>query len=159
MAIDKRPLNIALLEDTAMALATALLPAARISPDGTVYSNFISVGAGSTAQFNVQWPCDGVLVGIRATTEDGLQASMSGTLLRVQVNGNTELFPSGSGQGAGFAPFAAISGSASFMGQYSARRAFKQVTQWVISIQNTGITTVVADVGWDYINTSSPPQA
>lgn len=154
---DQNAVSSQVLKHTANLASAAMLPVAELSPMGSVPANAISVATVATSSgINIQWPCNGFIVGIRATTRDGLAASMCGTLLRVLVNGQDELFPAANGGGAGYLPFAMISGNAAFLGRYAVRRAFQQATYWVIFVQNTTGGTVVSDVSFDYINTSTP---
>jgi hypothetical protein len=157
--VDPEALSLQILETSSEAITPAMIPVAELSPQGSVASNGNSVGAGATsAGISIQWPCNGYLVGIRATTRDGAVASACGMLLRVQVDGTYELFPSAAGQGAGFMSLAMISGNAGFLGRYAVRRRFMQTTYWTIYLQNTTGGTLVADVAFDYVNTSAPPQ-
>jgi hypothetical protein len=158
-ALDPEAVALSILEGSANAMAPALIPVAELSPQGSVVLNNNSVTTvTTTGGLTITWPCNGYLVGIRATTRDGAAASMAGCLLRVQIDGTYELFPSGaSGSGAGFLPFAMISGSAAFLGRYAVRRRFTQTTTWNAFIQNSTGGTIVADLAFDYVNTSSPP--
>jgi hypothetical protein len=154
---DSSAVALAILGSTATAMSNAMLPLAEISPQGSVSSNNNSVTATTTSGgISIQWPCNGFAVGIRATTRDGAAASLAGMLLRVQVDGTFELFPSASGQGAGYLPLSQIMASANSLGRYAFRRRFTQATFWTIYLQNTTGGTLVADVAFDYINTSSP---
>jgi hypothetical protein len=156
--LDPEAVALSILQSSADAVAPAMIPVAELSPQGSVASNANSVATvTTTGGISIQWPCNGYLVGIRATTRDGAVASMAGMLLRVQVDGTYELFPSAAGQGAGFLPFAMISGSAAFLGRYAVRRRFMQTTYWNFFLQNTTGGTLVADVCFDYVNTSTPP--
>jgi hypothetical protein len=145
-----------LLMRLAQGMSRALLPVAEVSPTDTVASNLNTVTAATTTNgISIQWPSNGIVVGIRATTRDGAAASMAGMLLRVQIDGNTELFPSAAGNGPGYLPFAMISGSAAFLGRYAMRREFKQTTYWQFYLQNTTAGTLVADVAFDIVRTSN----
>jgi hypothetical protein len=147
-----------ILENSANEIAPAMIPVAELSPQGSVVSNANSVTSGTiSGGISIQWPCNGYLVGIRASTRDGAAASSSGMLLRVQVDGTYELFPSAAGQGAGYLSLTMITGNAGFMGRYAVRRRFSQATYWTIYLQNTTGGTLVTDVAFDYVNTSQPP--
>lgn len=135
----------------------------RAQPHGSVPANNITAlaSSGSSSQaISIQWPCNGFIVAIRATvrasSNDNFVAGMSSTLLRVQVDGTDELFPSAAGGGAGFIPFSQISGAGAFLGRYAVRRKFLQTTYWNIFVNNTTASTLVCDVSFDYINTSNP---
>jgi hypothetical protein len=157
--LDPEAVSESILQQSADAIAPAMIPVAELSPQGSVLSNNNSVAATTTSGgISIQWPCNGYITGIRATTRDGAQASACGTLLRVQVDGTYELFPSATGGGAGFMPLAQISGYAAFLGRYAVRRRFTQATFWNIYLQNTTSGTLVIDIAFDYVNTSSPPQ-
>lgn len=156
---DQNSVAMGILNHTAQEMSTALLPVAEVSPMGSVPSNNITATASSASAgqaISIQWPCNGFIVGIRATTRDGLAVSMASVLLRVLVNGQDELFPSASGGGAGYLPLAMISGSAAFLGRYAVRRAFQQSTYWNIFVNNTTAGNITCDVAFDYINTSTP---
>jgi hypothetical protein len=148
-----------ILKDTSQKLARGMVPLAEISPNGSVCSNGQSIAAATISNgISVQWPCDGILVGIRATTRDGLPASMAGCLLRVQVNSNEDLYPNAAGNGSGYIPFAQVSGVSSSFGRYLVRRTFSQTTYWTFYLNNTTAGTLVCDVSFDYINTTRPTQ-
>lgn len=133
------------------------MPLADLMPYGTVCLNGNSVLTLTTsALVQITWPCDGLLVGIRATTRDGAAASAGGMLLRVIVNGQEELFPNAAGTGAAFIPFSQISGNGAVFARYHIRRPFQQATAWQVSFNNTTGGTLVADLGFDYVNTRSP---
>lgn len=145
-----------LLMRLAQGMSRALLPVAEVSPTDSVVSNLNVVPAGTTTNgISVTWPSNGIAVGIRATTRDGAAASMAGMLLRVQVDGNTELFPSAAANGPGYLPFAMISGSAAFLGRFAFRREFKQTTPWQIYLQNSTGGALTADVTFDIVRTSN----
>jgi hypothetical protein len=156
---DQNSVALAILGNTATQMSKAMLPVAEISPMGSVISNYNVALASSASQsqgISIQWPCNGFIVGIRASTEDGLAASMAGVLLRVQVNGQDELFPSASGQGAGYLPLVLISGNGAAFGRYAVRRAFQQANNWAIYLNNTTTGNITVDIAFDYINTSTP---
>jgi hypothetical protein len=144
-----------LIMRTAFRMSEGLLPVAELSPTDTVTAFQINVGAGATVGQSIQWPSNGVAVAIRATTSDGLAASMAGTFLQVQVDGSEELFPAASGNGPGFIPFAMISGTAAFLARYAFRREFQQATQWQINVQNTTGGAIIATVAFDIVRTSN----
>jgi hypothetical protein len=155
--IDSSAIALAILGNTAQQFAQSLIPLAELGPQGSVASNANQVLATTTSGgISIQWPCNGYAVGIRASTRDGAAASMAGMLLRVQVDGTFDLFVSASGNGAGFLPLSQIMSSANSLGRYMFRRRFTQATFWTIYLQNTTGGTLVADVAFDYINTSSP---
>lgn len=146
----------AILKETASKLSLAMMPRAELFPMGSVVLNQLNVFATSTSPSqSLTYPTDGYLVGIRATTEDGLAASMAGVLLRVQVDGREDLFSSGAGNGAGFMPFAMISGQFS-QGYWGTRREFLQANAWSVFIQNTTAGLIIADLAFDYVNTRNP---
>jgi hypothetical protein len=139
------------------AASMGLLPVAELVPTDTVAMNNLVVAAGNNpSPISIIWPSNGILVGIRCSTRDGAPASLSGMLLRVQQNGNTELFPSGqSSGGAGFLSFSQISGNAAFLGRYATKREFQQETNWVMYLQNTTGGQLSVDVGFDIVRTSN----
>jgi hypothetical protein len=158
VTVDTEAVAMQILENSANEIAPAMIPVAELSPQGSVISNGNSVATVTISNgISIQWPCNGYLVGIRATTRDGALASAGGMLLRVQVDGTYELFPSAAGQGAGYLSFTMVSGNASFQGRYAVRRRFSQATFWTMYLQNTTGGTLVADVAFDYVNTSQPP--
>jgi hypothetical protein len=157
---DPQAVAMQILNNTADEMASAMMPSAELSPLGSVISNgIVAVAASASAGQGIswQWPCNGIAVGLRVSTRDGLAASMAGLLLRVQVDGTDELFPSAAGQGAGFLPFANISGSGTVnFARYAFRRLFTQATYWTIYVNNTTGGNVTCDVSMDYINTKNP---
>jgi hypothetical protein len=150
-------LALQILTESADAISPAMIPLAELSPQGSVASNLNSVnGTTISGGISIQWPCNGYCVGVRATTRDGAAASLCGMLLRVQIDGTYELFPSASGQGAGYLSFAMIQSSTLGLGRYAFRRRFTQATFWTMYLNNTTGGTLIADVAFDYVNTSSP---
>jgi hypothetical protein len=150
-------LAMLLLEKFADQVAPFMRPFAEIIPTRAVVLNQVATAANTTsANITVIWPTDGILFAIRATNEDGLDTSMAGTLLRVQVDGNTDLFSSGTGNGAGYIPFSQISGSTSSFGRYQITRRFRQANNWLISIQNTTGSNVVSDLTFDILDVRNP---
>jgi len=132
---------------TAKLMSEGLTEFAELAPTDEVPSNGIAVPAGMTSNgISIQFPCDGLVVGIRATTRDGTPVSQNSTLLRVQKDGDTELFPSASGGGPGFMAFGQISGNAQFLARLVTRQRFQQATFWNIFVQNgqPQIATTVA---------------
>jgi hypothetical protein len=154
---DRDSMAQAILMKLARQAAQGMLPVAELCPTDSVPSNGnIVLRATISNGISIQWPSDGIVVAIRATVRDGTDASAASTLLRVQVDGNEELFPSASGSGPGFLPFAQISGNASWMGRYSTRREFKQATAWSMYVQNAQAgADIVADITFDIVRTSN----
>ncbi len=106
---DRTALAKQILANSAAAVADALLPVADYYPNRAVVLNAQTVLANqSLNDVNLTFPTDGYLVAIRASTEDGASASLSGLLLRIQVNGNEDFFSSGSGNGAGYISLAQL---------------------------------------------------
>jgi hypothetical protein len=146
-----------ILYASASEIAPVVLPALDMWPDMGVVLNQVSVAANTTSgALNLTFPTDGFCVAVSATTEDGLASAMAGCLLRVQVDGQDDLFSSGSGNGAGFKSFAQISGQFS-QGRWCFRRMFLQATAWAVFIQNTTADPVVCDLEFSIVDTRSPP--
>ena len=125
--IDYGTISLQLIRDIAEEIAPTMVPIAELVPTRVVTLNQIGVAAASTnANINLTFPTDGILLAVSAVTEDGLPASMYGALLRVQVDGNTDLFSAGAGNGAGYMNFATLSlnllGRFSFNGNSSRHR-------------------------------------
>jgi hypothetical protein len=155
--IDREALARQILAASSKDVADICLPSIDMFPDRGVSINQFAVAANTESPaINVQFPTDGYAVYIAATTEDGLAASMAGTLLRVQVDGRDDLWSSGAGNGAGFKSFAQISGTFS-QGYYRFRRLFVQATNWVVFINNTTSANIVADLEIGIIDTRNPP--
>jgi hypothetical protein len=154
------PYSLAALKMLAAAqdlLARYMAPASRLVPNRSITLNNLAVAAGlSLDNVTLSWPTDGLLVGIRASTQDGLLASMSATLLRVQQDGAEDVFSSGQGNGEGFVPFDQISGQNSSGGVYQLWRPFFQQANWQISLQNNAATNIVANVTFDIIDVRTP---
>lgn len=146
-----------ILKATARQMSMGLQPIAELQPTDTVssFSNTIAANASGTVGIPFQFPSDGLAVGIRVNVADGTSLSFSSTLLRVQIDGDTELFPSASGGGAGFLSFSQISGNSSFLGRYLFRREFKQATFWQIFVQNRQNAQIVCDIAIDIVRTSN----
>lgn len=146
---------VAVLLNSAENMANGMIAVAQISPDGAVVLNNQPVAPGpfTTGGLSITFPCNGFIVSISATTQDGALATAAGVSLRVQQNGDTDLFQSAAGGGAGFKPFAQLQG---VQGQFPIRRRFTQATQWQVYIQNTTVGEVVCDVSFAYVNTSNP---
>jgi len=149
---------LSILKESARCLAPAMVPVAEMTPNGSVVMNANTVtGANTPTGIPIQWPDDGFLVAIRASTRDGLATSMAALLLRVQIDGHDDLFPSGAGAGAGYMPLSMISGAMSQFGRYAVRKKFRQATQWIMYFENTtASTTIVADIAFDFVATGSP---
>ena len=80
---DRTALAKQILANSAAAVADALLPVADYYPNRAVVLNAQTVLANqSLNDVNLTFPTDGYLVAIRASTEDGASASLSGLLLR-----------------------------------------------------------------------------
>jgi hypothetical protein len=132
-----------------------LVPNTDLYPDGVEVVNGLSVVTVSTSPAQtVQFLCDGYVVGIYATVRSGAAADLAGTLLRVQVMGNTDLFQLGPG-GAGFMPFAQLQNTAP--GGFRIIAPITAATPWNVYVQNTTSGTVVADISFAYCNTKTPP--
>jgi hypothetical protein len=136
-----------ILQKTAMLLSQGLQPFAEVQPTDTVssFSNVVAAGA-TTNGIPIQFPCDGLVVGLRVSVADGTSLSYGSTLLRVQQDGDTELFPSASGGGPGYLSLSQISGNAQLIGRYLTRRPFQQATFWSIFLQNRQ-PAIVTSVG------------
>jgi hypothetical protein len=148
-----------ILRDMAAAVAPVALPMVELWPTGELVSNGNSVANATTSgAIQVQFPCDGYVVGIAATTRDAAAASMGGMLLRVVVDGNTDLFTTGAA--GGYKPFAQISGVGAVgavSGYWKCRIPFRQATAWQIYLNNTTATNpLVADIGFALVNVSQP---
>jgi hypothetical protein len=156
---DRMAAALAVLSQAAQDIAPGMVPVVDFYPDRAVVLNNVSVAAGTTSQaLNFTFPTDGYVVGIRATTEDGLAASMAGVLLRVQIDGRDDFWSSGAGNGAGFAPFAQISGQNSgSRGSYPIKRQFCQANAWTLFVMNTTGGAVVCDIVMDVVDTRNPP--
>ncbi len=149
---------LSILRASAHSIAPAMVPLAELTPNGSVMMNAQSVaGSNTPTGIPIQWPDDGFLVSIRASTRDGLATSMAALLMRIQIDGHDDLFPSGAGAGAGYMPLAMISGAFSQLGRYACRKKFKQAIQWIMYFENTtASTTIVADIALDYVAVGSP---
>lgn len=154
MSYDAAGLASKIIFRTSAIMSMGLLPLAELTPTDVVMANGISTPAGLTSNVSIQWPSDGVVVGVAATTRDGLAASMAGTLLEVKVDGNEEFFPAASGNGQGSMSFAMISGF-TFQSRFAIKAEFRQATAWTMTITNTTAGTVVADVGFLIVRTSN----
>jgi hypothetical protein len=154
---DRTAAALSILTNAAEEIAPVMLPVAEMSPTGYLPMNGIAVLRATTAgAINIQWPCDGFLVAVMATPRDGTAVSLGSCLLRVQVDANTELFPSGTGGGAGFVPFSQIMNG---LGRLAIRRPFVQATQWAMYVTNAQAgVDVVCDVTFAIINCSTPAQ-
>lgn len=158
---DKDGVALQILKESAWQMANGMIAAAKISPDGAVIGNNISVaaatgaGPGSTGGISFFFPCDGFIVAIGATVQDGTPLSYGSTSLRVQQNGEVDVFQSANGGGAGLLTFAQINGNA--QGLFPVRRRFQQASPWQLYVNNqqTG-AVVVVDLSLFYVNTSSP---
>jgi hypothetical protein len=154
MSYDAAGLASKIIFRTSAIMSMGLLPLAELTPTDVVMANGISTPAGLTSNVSIQWPSDGVVVGVAATTRDGLAASMAGTLLEVKVDGNEEFFPAASGNGQGSMSFAMISGF-TFQSRFAIKAEFRQATAWTMTVTNTTAGTVVADVGFLIVRTSN----
>jgi hypothetical protein len=145
----------ALLDQQFAASARGMRAAAESVPYGVTVINGQSVG-GTTATNAIQltWPCDGYLTGIRVSTRDAASASLGGMLLRITVDGQEELFPSGTGSGAGYMSFWQITGTDA--NRLAVTRRFRQATQWQVYLNNTTGGTLVADLAFEYVNVQNP---
>ena len=153
---DRTALAKQILANSAAAVAEALLPVADYYPNRGVVLNQQTVFANASLNdVNLTFPTDGYLVAIRASTEDGAAASMAGILLRVQVNGNEDLYSSGSGNGAGYISLAQLVAN---YGKYNLRRAFCQANSWSISFMNVTAGNLMVDLCFDIVDTRNPPE-
>jgi hypothetical protein len=141
--------------------ARGAFPAIELIPTDSVVLNDQVVGAGVTTNgVTFQFPCDGVLTGIRLTACDsstGVDVNQNAVLCRIQIDGNTELFPSATGIGAGFLPFGQASGNAasSSAGRYPIRVEFKQTNFWAVYLTNRLAASVACDITFDIIRTTN----
>lgn len=142
----------AFLDKTAKELAGYTLPLARLVPNRGVTLNNLTITTAGLNNVALTWPTDGIVLGVRASTQDGLDASMAGTSLRIQVDGDTDLFSSGSSNGAGYLPLALISGVNSTQGVWTFQRGFWQASQWLVSLDNNTGGDVTADLFFDIID-------
>lgn len=155
---DRSAVARAILANAAAQIAPNMLPVADFVPDRAVSLNQVSVAANTTSNaLSLTFPTDGYTISVRATTEDGLAASMGGTLLGIQVDGRDNFWSSGAGNGPGYASFASISGANSTFGRYPIKREFLQANAWTVYIINTTSGTVVCDVIFDIVDTRNPP--
>ena len=155
--MDRTAAATAILNASADAVAPIVVPALDMYPDMGVALNAQSVpGNTTTNSIPLQFPTDGFVVGVYASTRDGLATSMAGMLLRVQVDGQDDLWSSGQGNGAGFMSFQQISGQFS-NGLWRFRRLFLQATTWSIYLVNTTGGTIVCDLMFPIIDCRNPP--
>lgn len=154
MSYDAEGLAAKILFRISAIMSMGLLPLAELCPTDVVMANGISIPTASTQNVSIQWPSDGVVVGIAATTRDGLAASMGGTLLEIKIDGNEEFFPAASGNGAGSMSLAMISGF-QFQSRFATKAEFRQATAWTATLTNTTGGTVVVDLGFLIIRTSN----
>jgi hypothetical protein len=132
-----------------------LVPTTDLYPDGVEVVNGLSVPTLSTSPAQtMQFLCDGYVVGIFASVRSGAAADIAGTLLRVQVMGNTDLFQLGPG-GAGFVSFAQLQNTTP--GGFRIIAPVTAATPWNVYVQNTTGGQVVADISFAYCNTKTPP--
>lgn len=147
-----------ILRELATAIAPVALPMVELWPTGELQSNANAVNSLTiSGAIQVQFPCDGYVVGIAATVRSGAAADMAGTLLRVSVDGSIDLFTTGSA--AGYKPFAQLSGVGAIgaiSGYWKCRIPFRQATAWQIYISNQTNGSVTADVGFAFVNVSTP---
>jgi hypothetical protein len=137
------------------AIEPLLVPNTDLYPDGVEVINGLSVGAVATSPAQtMQFLCDGYVVGIFASVRSGAAADAAGTLLRVQVMGNTDLFQLGPG-GAGFVSFAQLQNTSP--GGFRIIAPVTAATPWNVYCQNTTSGQVVADISFAYCNTKTPP--
>jgi hypothetical protein len=157
VTVDYGALSLALIRDLGEEIAPGMVPVAEQVPDRVVTLNQIGVALASTnANINLTWPTDGILLGIGATTEDGLLPSMYGCLLRVQVDGTTDLFSTGAGNGAGYMSFGSLSLN-NLTGRFAIKRKFKQAAAWNVSIVNTqSAVNVVCDLYFAILDVRNP---
>ena len=147
-----------ILREIAQAIAPVALPMVELWPTGELVSNGNSQATTSiSGAIQIQFPCDGYVVGIAATVRSGAAADMAGTLLRVTVDGTTELFTTGAA--AGYKSFAQLSGVGAVgavSGYWKCRIPFRQATAWQLYVNNQTGGTVVADIGFAFVNVSQP---
>lgn len=153
--LDRSQTAVGILLDSAEAMADGLIAVAEISPDGVVLANNVPVSGStpSTGGFSVTFPCNGFIVAILATVQDGTALSLNSTGLRVQQNGDTDVFQAANGGGAGFMSFAMINSQAT---PFKIRRRFEQATQWQFYLSNPQTSAIICDIGFAYVNTSNP---
>jgi hypothetical protein len=153
-------LAASILQAAADALAPFVKPVVNYFPTGTLVLNTQTVLRATIAgPQQIQWPCDGYLVAIQATprvvTNDLLVAANTQMQLRVVVDGNLELFTTGTAPG--YRPFYALTGP---VGSWCTRVTFSQGVPWQVYIQNVASgVDVTCDVSFDYVNTTSPRPA
>jgi hypothetical protein len=136
-------------------IARIFVPGLDLYPDGAGIVQGLSVAPATTSGGTpLQFICDGYLVGILASVRSGVAADAAAALLRIQVNGSTDLFQLSNG-GAGFVSFLQLQQGP----QFRLVAPIRQATPWNIFVQNTyaSSTTIVADITFLYCNRSSPP--
>jgi hypothetical protein len=156
---------VAILTNAAHEIAPVMLPVHETAPTAHLPVNGIQptpVGVPLQA-IHIQWPCDGFLVAVMATIRDSNNYLASGTMLRVQVDGVTELFPAADNSGAGWMPFSQISqmrsqyGVITGIGRLEIRRPFTQAKPWVMYVQgiNVGDFPSTSDITFFFIDNST----
>lgn len=147
-----------ILADISQRAVAVALPMVELWPTGDVIINALSVtNATTSGAQQVTFPCDGICVGIAATVETGAAADMAGFQLAVAVDGQFELFTTGSARA--YKPFAQISGVGAVgavSGYWKCRIPFRQATAWQAFVKNTTAGTQSVDVAFAYVNTSTP---
>jgi hypothetical protein len=133
-------------------LKNTLAPVVDSWPDNSLVIQALAVNNTTSAAQQLLWPCDGYLVGISATTEDGLIASQGGSQLRVLVDGKEDLFILNGGSGAAYLTFTMITGIQNGT-KFAYRRPFRAQLAWQAYVKTNGNYTV--DVAFHYVNTSS----
>lgn len=146
----------ATLHYVAEAIAPSMVPVAELVPNAGITLNNLAAPVGTSPAIPLQWTTDGFIVAIRAETTDGVPASMSGVLLRLQLNGQDDFWNSGQGAGAGFASLSLISGVNSTAGRYPIRKNFLQANQGVAFLQNVTGGALVVNLLFDIIDTRDP---
>lgn len=130
-----------------------MVPVAELYPDGVLLVNALTVTNGTTSSAQqLQWPCDGYLVGISTSTYDFAVASLASMQLRVVVDGNTDYFTTGTANA--FLPFAHITNTG--FARWPTRKSFRQGTPWQAYVKNVSAGSLTCDLGFWYVNVANP---
>jgi hypothetical protein len=145
------------IQEVSQEIAPQMVPIADLVPTGGVTLNGLAVAAGTTSQnITLTYPTDGILLAIRGSTRDGAAASLAGMLLRVQIDGRTDMWSSGANNGAGFLSLAQLSGQNSTFGRYPVLVPFQQATTWTVYLENTTGGDLVVDLDFDIKDLRNP---
>jgi hypothetical protein len=139
-------------------IARVFSPALDLYPDGCASLEGVAVANTGvpTAGSQVQFICDGILVGITASVETGAAADLASVKLAVDINGQTHLFLGGQG-GQGYVPFTQLQGTGAAQ-IFRIMAPITQIVPWTAFFKNVGSTSSVnVDVAFWYCNRSSPP--